>query len=220
VDRKPAPSADREAHAVRIAWWVSFLATVALIAILGIAKSAQAATLAAPSDPGTAAAAHFHVEELEAEEEAEEELEAEECEEGEEECEEEAGTEAPAECVLSSAQATVFASTSLDKVRLVIRYAAVSPSLVAVDFGLHGSKGSLYLGQSKRHFGRTGVFSQTEALSEPQMARALGATDFAVQLYAVDAPHYCRRFFEPQLTIRHAAPSGLIWSDAESDLRR
>jgi hypothetical protein len=225
VDRKPAPIVDSEARAARIAWWASFFATVALIAILGVAKSAQAATVAAAGDPGASAAAHSPIEEFEAEEEGEEEFEAEECEEGEEgeeECEEgeEAGSEAPEECVLSSADATVFAFGAEDKVRLVIRYAALSPTVVAVDYGFHGSRGSLYLGQSQRHFGRTGVFSQTETLSEPQMARAMGAKDFAVQLYAVDAPHYCRHFFDRQLTIRHAAPSGLIWSDPESSFRR
>jgi hypothetical protein len=215
-------AAGESARVVRLAWLASFLATLALVAILAMAKSAQALTVAYPGGAG-ALAATTSPPDLEAEEEGEEdEFEAEECEEGEgEACEEEgAGPEAPSECVLGSAQATVFASPVQDKVRLVVRYTAVSPTVVAVDYGLHGSKGSLYLGQSRKRFSRAGTFRQTETLSEAQMAKVAGAKDFTVQLYAVDAPDYCRHYFDRHLTARHAAPSGLIWADPEASFRR
>lgn len=213
--------AGESARAVRLAWLASFLATLALVAILAMAKSAQALTVADPGDAG-ALAATTSPPDLESEEGEEGEFEAEECEEGEEEaCEEEdAGPEAPSECVLGSAQATVFATPAQDKVRLVVRYTAVSPTMVAVDYGLHGSKGSLYLGQSRKRFSRAGVFRQTETLSEAQMAKVTGAKDFTVQLYAVDAPNYCHHYFDRHLTARHAAPSGLIWADPEASFRR
>ena len=58
--------------------------------------------------------------------------------------------------------------------------------MVAVDYGLHGSKGSLYLGQSRETaFRGRAFFRQTETLSEAQMAKVTGAKDFTVQLYAV-----------------------------------
>jgi hypothetical protein len=212
------------ARVTRLAWLASFLATLALIAILALAKSAQALTVpdALARATGPASSPPF---DFEAEEEGEEEeLEVEECEEGEEEeCEEEAGSsgfEAPDECLLTGAEATVFASSAQDKLRLAVRYATSTPTLVAVAYGLHGSKGSLYLGQSRRQLGRSGVLRQTTTLSDAQMAKASGARDFIVQLYAVHAPHYCHHYLEQHLTVRHAAPSGLTWADPEASLRR
>jgi hypothetical protein len=214
---------------IRFAWLAAFLATLSLVAILALAKSAQALTVPAPDSPGTPALTLPIVappeEEGEEDEGAEtsEECEAaeEEAEEGEvEECEERAATEAPEECILSSAEATVFALGGHDKVRLVIRYTTTSPTLVAVDYGLHGSKGSLFMGQSKERFAARGVFRETESMSEPEMAKVAGAKDFTVQLFAVHAPRYCRHFFDRDLSVRHAVPSGLTWMDPESSARR
>jgi hypothetical protein len=215
--RPTTAAPDEGARVTRLAWLISFLATLALIAVLALAKSAQALTVTDPGGPATAptSAPPF---DLESEEEGEEEFEGEECEEGEEEeCEEEAGgAEAPEECLLSSAQATVFASSAQDRLRLAVRYTTSTPTLVVIDYGLHGSKGSLFLGQSRKQFSKAGVFRQTEILSEPQMEKATGAKDFTVQLYAVHAPRYCRHYFERDLTARHAAPSGLTWADPEA----
>jgi hypothetical protein len=221
--RHPTVAPAEAGRVARFAWLISFLATLALVAILALAKSAQALTLAGAGGPATAAASAPPFD-LESEEEGEEEeFEEEECEEDEEECEGEAGgagVEAPEECLLNSAQATVFASSAQDKLRLVVHYTTSTPALVAVDYGLHGSKGSLYLGQSRKQFAKSGVFRQTAILSEEQMAKATGAKDFTVQLYAVHAPHYCRHYFERHLTARHAAPSGLTWADPETTFRR
>lgn len=206
----------------RFAWLISFLATLTLVAILALAKSAQALTVAGAGGPAaaTASAPPF---DLESEEEGEEEeFEVEECEEDEEECEGEAGggVRAPEECLLTSAQATVFASSAQDKLRLVVHYTTSTPALVAVDYGLHGSRGSLYLGQSREQFAKSGVLRQTAILSEAQMTKATGAKDFTVQLYAVHAPRYCRHYFERHLTARHADPGGLTWADPETTFRR
>jgi hypothetical protein len=213
-------NAEDGARIVRLAWLASFLATLMLIGILAIAKSAQAFTVVDPGAPGpTVAAALPFTPELE-EEDEEEEFEAEECEEeAEEECGEEAGLEAPPECLISSAQATVFASSGQDKLRLVLRYTAASPTAAVIGFGLHGSKGSLFLGESKKQLSKAGVIRETEVLGEPQMAKVIAAKDFTVQLYAVQAPHFCRHYFDRHLTVRHAAPSGLIWADPEASLR-
>src|SRR4029077_19925430 len=40
--RKPEAFPNHDSHAVRLAWWASFFATIAVIAILGIVRSAQA----------------------------------------------------------------------------------------------------------------------------------------------------------------------------------
>jgi hypothetical protein len=219
-----AAAAGDGARIARLAWLVSFLATLALVAILSMARSAQALTVAAPGSKGAALLAASPVDfESDAEDESEEEPEEdEECEADEEEtCEEGPDDpEAPSECLLRSAEATIFASPAQDRLRLVVRYAAVAPAMVAVDYGLHGSKGSLYLGQSRKRFAKAGVVRETETLSESQMAKVVAAKDFTVQLFPLDAPNFCRHYFDRHLTVRHAAPSGLIWAAPEADFRR
>ena len=221
-------AAEEGAGIARFAWLVSFFATLSLVAILALAKSAQALPSSTPSTSTlppprrarrprstpkkkTKAKKRANSSKSKIAARAKRNCEAE---------DEEGSVEAPEECLLSSVEATVFAPRAQDKLRLVVRYTAVEPSLVAVNYGLHGSKGSLYLGQRKQQFGRSGVFRQTETLSEAEMAKATGAKDFTVQLYAVAAPRFCRKYFERHLTARHAAPSGLTWADPESTFRR
>ncbi len=217
--RRVSAAATDEATAIRFAWWAAFFATLTLVVVLGIAKSAQALTVPPTGTPGTVAApAPSASEESEDEEaEASEGLEDAECEEDEEECEEEVGdaTEAPAECLLSSAEATVTASANKDKVRLQVHYETSSPTAVAVEYGLHGSKGSLYLGGEKRQFARHGVLRLTRTVSEAQMAKVMAAKAFTVRLRVPAAPGYCRAFFDHQLDSRRATPTGLAWQQDE-----
>lgn len=217
--RVTAASAD-EANAIRFAWWAAFFATLTLIAVLGIAKSAQALTVpptgAAGIVAGPAPPADEEFEGEEAEASEDEGFEDEECEEDAEECEEDEGrSEAPAECLLSSAETSVSATANKDRVRLQIRYATSAPTIVAVDYGLHGGKGSLYLGGEKKQFGRHGVLRLTNTLTEAQMAKVMAAKGFTVRLRVPAAPGYCKSFFDHQLDIRRTTPSGLTWQQAE-----
>ena len=218
-EKSSAASAD-QTPATRLAWWSAFFATVALIAILSMARSAQALTLPVVGPlPNPAAAAPDPEAEAESDEGEEEEFESEECEEEEEEgeeCEEEDGSEAPSECLLSSASAKVSASTASDKLRLVVRYTTFSPASVAVYYFLRGSKGPLSLGGDRKHFARSGVFRQTETLSESQMAKVLAAKDFTVQLRPSKAPRYCHSLFDRHLTAKRAVAGGLSWSDPDA----
>jgi hypothetical protein len=205
--------------AARFAWWAAFCATLTLIAILGIAKSAQALTVPPTGPPGIVAAPAPPADE-ESEDEAEasedEGFEAEECEADEEECEEdEAGPNAPQECLLSSAEATVFATANKDKVRLQLRYTTSAPTAVAVDYGLHGAKGSLYLGGEKKQLAKQGVLRLTKDLTEAQMTKVMAAKGFTVRLRVPAAPGYCKAFFDRQLNSRRATPSGLAWQQSE-----
>jgi hypothetical protein len=217
--QRSATATDHETHAVRIAWWASFLVTVALVAILGLAKSAQALTVPAAGGDVTAIAAAPPPSDEEPEDEAEasedEEFEAGECEDDEEEeCEaEEDSAEAPQECLLSTADATVFASH--DRVRLLVRYTTSSPTAVAVDYGLHGGKGSLLLGSDRKHFAAQGVLHLTKRLSDSQMTKVMAAKNFTVRLRVLSAPGYCDSFFDRQLDVRRATPGGLTWSQSE-----
>jgi hypothetical protein len=215
--RVTAATATDEAAAIRFAWWAAFFVTLALVAVLGVARSAQALTIPPAGTPGTLAAAPAAAEEDEEEAEASEGLEDEECEE-DEGCEEEgddAGGEAPAECLLSTAEAAVTASANRDQVRLQIRYTTSSPTTVAVEYGLHGSKGSLYLGAERKQLSRHGVLRLTKTLTEAQMAKVMAAKGFTVRLRVPAAPGYCRSFFDHQLDTRRATPAGIAWQQTE-----
>jgi hypothetical protein len=184
--------------------------------VLGIAKSAQALTVPPSGPVGIVAAPAPADEESEDEAEAseDEDFELEECEE-DEECEDEDGLEAPQECLLSTVEATVLATANQDKVRLQVRYTTTSPTAVAIDYGLHGTKGSLYLGGEKKQFARKGVLHLTEHLSEDQMTKVMAAKGFTVRLRVPAAPSYCKAFFDRQLDIKRATPTGLAWQQSE-----
>lgn len=207
-----------EARRIRLAWWASFFATVALIAILGLARSAQAVT--PPTGDPAAAAAPPTPEEEEFEGE-EEESELAECEvaeeEGEGECadsyEEMESAQAPRECVLSGASATVSAATHSDRVRLAIRYTAYSPGAIEVVYWLRGTKGPLSLGSNRSRLVTHGVIRDTARLTPAQMTRALAARNFTIQLRPANAPRYCHKLLDRHLTVRHNASGRLTWSD-------
>jgi hypothetical protein len=207
-----------EDAAVRFAWWAAFFATLTLVAVLGIAKSAQALTVPPMGPPGVVAAPAPPADEFEEAEASEDEgFEDQNCgvEEGEE-CEDESGgPEAPQECLLTSAQASVAVAANHDRVRLQVRYATSTPTAASVDYGLHGGKGSLYLGGEKERLAKQGVLRLTKNLTEAQMAKVMAAKGFTVRLRVPAAPGYCQTFFDHQLDVRQATPSGLSWRSAE-----
>jgi hypothetical protein len=219
MKRKPSPASIEEAQLIRLAWWASFFATVALIAILGLARSAKALTLPA-GDPLATASAFVAAEDEESEDEeegeysecefAEGEAEEEEC---EAEAEEDEAAQAPRECVLASASATVTAATNSDKVRLVIRYTAYSPGSIQISYWLRGGKGPLSLGHDRSHIGTHGVIRDTDTLSSAQMSRTLAARIFTIQLRPAHAPHACNHLLDRHLTVRKNASGRLTWSD-------
>jgi hypothetical protein len=228
-------TAEDRARAVRFAWTVSFLATLALVAILSLARSAQALSLTAPPSLAVPVALQSGEDEEEVEVE-EEEFEEEECEDGEEECDRgsgsgdngggssggggggngggEAAPEAPRECLLSSARVTISASADKNRLRLLVHYSIASPAIVVVEYGLHGSKGSLFLGDARERFARRGALHLTKRLTDAQMAKVLAAKGFTVRLHVLVAPSYCHPFFERQLDVRSMTPRGLSWSQS------
>lgn len=218
--RKPTLAGEEEAQALRFAFGIALIATLTLAAILGLAGSARASALPAVSALDAASGAPWSDEEDEEEagsSEDEEFFEFEDCEDAED-CEEEAGEEgreAPDECLLTSARATVVALASQNRIRFQLRYATASPTAVAVEYGLHGSKGSLFLGAEKKRFGRQGILRLSEDLPEAKMAKVLAAKSFTVKLRVPAAPRYCQPFFERQLDIRRATPSGFSWEQSE-----
>jgi hypothetical protein len=212
--RKPVPLAARESHSIRFAWWVSFLATLALVALLGLARSAQAAAV---TDPLLSAVVFPTASDPEEEAETAEEdgEEVEECEvaDEEDECDEEAGEETGEECILKSAEATVLVLPDQGKVKLTLRYTTFSPAVVDVRYGLRGGKGGLKMGGDSRRFGHRGVFRETEQLSEAELTKTKAATEFEVDAHAVNTPGYCRQLFDRSLTAKHPAHGGLVWTD-------
>jgi hypothetical protein len=214
--RRATTLAERETRAVRLAWWVSFLATLTLVAILGLAHSAQAASVPIAGPLLSAVTLPTALDPDEEAETAEEDGdEVEECEgdEDENECAEEAEEETGDECILKSAEATVLVLPEQAKVRLTLRYTTFFPAVVNVRYGLRGGKGRLKMGGDSRRFGHRGVFRETEELSEAEMAKTKAATEFEVDAHAVNTPGYCRRLFGRKLTARHASGGTIAWTD-------
>lgn len=212
--RRPSSLAPEEA-AVRFAWWVAFIATLTLIAVLGLVKSAQALTISPAAATTTLGMPLGEKAEGEAEGSEDEGFEVEECENAEECEEDEVGSAVPQECLLSGAEATVHASASKDMVRLQVRYTTSVPTAVAIEYGLHGRKGPLYLGGERKRIAREGVLRLTRSLTEAQMAKVMAAESFAVRLRVPAAPGYCKAFFHHQLDRKRATPSGLAWRQSE-----
>jgi hypothetical protein len=135
------------------------------------------------------------------------------------ECEAEAqGSELlpPEECLLRTASARVFTSDAHDKVRLVLRYTALAPTEVAVDYRLKGGKGSLQFNEARKRFATRGVFRANETLTEAQMNRVLAAKSFQVQLHVPAAPAFCNRYYSKHLTIRRGGNNHAVWSEPDS----
>jgi len=216
--RKPTLAGDDETQAIRFAWGIAFIATLTIAAILSLAGSARALTLPAGSalDPTSAAPWADEEDEEEAAASEDEEFEFEDCED-DGECEEgeEEGGKAPDECLLTGAEATVLALPSQDRVRLQLRYTTSSPTAVAVEYGLHGGKGSLFLGAEKKRFGRHGTLRLSEDMTEAEMAKVMAARNFTLKLRVPAAPRYCQPFFDRQLDVKRATPSGLSWLQSE-----
>ena len=122
----------------------------------------------------------------------------------------------PEECLLRTASARVFTSAAHDKVRLVLRYTALAPTEVAVDYRLKGGKGSLQFNEARKHFATRGVFRANETLNEAQMNRVLAAKSFEVQLRIPAAPALCNRYYSKHLTIKRGGPSHTVWSEPDS----
>jgi hypothetical protein len=107
-------------------------------------------------------------------------------------CEQQADEEAEAqECLLEYADASVKASPGHGKVHLTVHYQSFEPTSVSVDARLRGAKGGLHLGSDRARFRRSGVYRDTFKLGERQMAKALAARQFAVDLRAAGTPGYC-----------------------------
>jgi hypothetical protein len=217
--RRRPPTLPPEAAAIRSAWWAAFFATLALVAVLGVARSAQALTVPAAGASGIVATpAPPPDEEFEDEAEASEDegFGDESCGvEEDEECEDEGDApKVPEDCLLTGAQPTVAVAPNHDRVRLQIRYATSTPTAASIDYGLHGSKGSLYLDGEKKRLSKQGVLRLTRTLTETQMAKAVAAKGFTVRLRVAAAPGYCQAFFDYQLDARRATPSGFSWRPA------
>lgn len=200
------------------------LLLLSLLTAAASAASAHTLSLPSPEQLGTLVAPDDEEEADEAIEEDEEEAE-DESEEGEdpviaalkacegradeERCEEEVVKEAEAEeCLLEHADASVKASPGNNKVRLTVRYRSFEPTAVSVDARLRGAKGGLHLGQDQARFRRAGVYHDTFKLGERQMAKALAARQFEVDLLAAGTSANCA----VHLTASRAGARKLRWN--------
>jgi hypothetical protein len=221
------PQAAPPSHrAVRLAWWVAFLLTIALLAAISLARSARADGIPAATGPGLPVVAPPP----EGEEECEagepscaEESGAEECgESGEEECEEgfaEAEGEAPAECLLTTARPRVAVLADQRQLRLEVHYTVAAAADVIVSLRSSGGKGSVALGAHRRHLARSGAFHETAALSAAETERALAAREFTLRLRVLDVPWSCHRYDFRHLAVKRQGHGGSVFSETAADLR-
>ena len=106
-------------------------------------------------------------------------------------CEEELKAEEAEECVLEDADASFTAAPGAGEVRLRVHYRATEPTAVLIDARLRGSKGSLHLGRERVRFRHAGVYRLRFQLGAKQMAKAVAAKDFEVNLRAAGTPAAC-----------------------------
>ncbi len=177
-----------------------YLLALLLLSLLLLAAAASAHALPLPSPASQAMPFAAPVEEGT---EGDDEVEADEGDEGEvddegegcgaeedELCEEETEEEAD-RCLLEDADASFTAAPGAGEVRLRVRYRAFEPTAVVVDARLRGSRGALHLGTERARFHRSGVYRYSFSLGSKQMAKAVAAKDFEVDLYAVGTPADC-----------------------------
>jgi hypothetical protein len=111
-------------------------------------------------------------------------------------------------CVLEDATGAVAVNPGNDTARLTIHYKTYKPSAVAIDTRLRGNRGGLHLGASHARFRRAGVFHDSFGLNEKEMARALAAREYAIELRAVNTPPSCAL----HLTTHRGGARKLLWS--------
>lgn len=220
---KPESAAAPSRRTVRLAWWVAFVLTIALLAGLGLARSAHATAPARAVRPDLSIPPPFEAEEeCEADEPScEEELSVEECEEGEEECEglEEGGEEAPAECLLTAAQPRVVVSSEQRRLRLEVRYSLAGPADVLTSLRGSGGHGSVSLAAQKHHLSHSGSFEESAELSPAEATRALAANQFTVRLRVLGVPWSCHRHDFRHLSVKRQAHGGAVFSETVADRR-
>jgi hypothetical protein len=197
----------------RLATFAWSLLAICLLAALLFLRQAEAATVPVAGGAPQATAAGF-----------EDEAEFEEEDEGDEGEEEEFGDEEdeglgepgplflPPECLVHTAEAQVAASASRGVVQLTIHYTSYEPTNVGVEYWLKGGKGSLALGQTKRHFNRQGVFREDTHVSDHAMSKVLAARAFIVQLGIPAAPSSCAKYATQRLTVKHGGNGHATWS--------
>jgi hypothetical protein len=210
---------------------ISFVATLTLIAILLLAKSAQAGPLIPFSSGGplgtpvglpVAAVTEEEEEEEEEEELGEggesesEEAETEAEEKEQEEAEARASGKPPYECVLRTARGTVVVQEAQSKLRLQLAYTTFEPAPATIEYRLRGGRGSLRFSAGRRHLSQSGVVRDTEALSRAELAKVVAGRSFTVRVEVPGAPGYCSRYSSRQLTTRRMAAARVTWLQSGS----
>ena len=136
-----------------------------------------------------------------------------------EDCDEDeagAGRVPPEECLLRTARARLFAFSSQNRVRLVIRYTAFEPGDVYVDFSLGAGKASLKLGTAHQRFAKAGLLRVNERLGEAAMDKVRAAKRFTVVMTIPATPRLCRHYDTRHLTIRRTVHNRAVWFQSDS----
>ena len=189
-----------ESARARFAGVISFVATLTLITILLLAKSAQASPLVPFSSGGPLGTpVGLPVAAVTEEEE-----------------EARASGKPPYECVLRTARGTVVVQEAQSKLRLQLAYTTFEPAPAAIEYRLRGSRGSLRFSAGRRHLSESGVVRDTETLSRAELAKVVAGRAFTVRVLVPGAPGYCSRYSSRQLTTRRVAAARVTWLQSGS----
>ena len=135
----------------------------------------------------------------------------------EEECEEEDGdAEAPEECLLSSAEATVTASANrrpgspADPLRDLFTHGRSRSTT-----GCTAARARSTWAARRSSSPATGVLRLTKDLTEAQMAKVMAAKGFTVRLRVPAAPELLPGLLRPPAERQAGDPHGLAWQQAD-----
>lgn len=118
----------------------------------------------------------------------------------------------PRECRLRTARASVSAAG--ERARLTLRYTTFEPTEARLSYRLTGAKGSLKLGEARRHLARRGVIRLAERLGRSAATRVQAARRFTVEVEVPGAPPKCRPYGVLKLSVKRASRSRLTWLQA------
>jgi hypothetical protein len=117
----------------------------------------------------------------------------------------------PEDCLLRTADTRVIVPANQNRLILVIRYTAFSPTDVIVADRVAGGHGPLALGSTRAHLARNGVYRLSQRLGAAEMDRVRAAKRFTVTIEVPGAPGHCSRYATHRLTARQAAHGQVAW---------
>jgi hypothetical protein len=121
------------------------------------------------------------------------------------------GAQPPEECLLRSARARLVSSAAQSRIKLAVQYTAFAPTDAYVDYKLIGARGTLTSAVAHQRLAGKGAFNLSRRLDDAEMEKAQAARRVIVFLDVPGAPPYCRPYETRHLTPRQSPHSQVVW---------